>query len=117
MTDVALDLSGLYMILVNPGIHVSTAEAFSLIKPKQPSLHIQQLITQPIEQWKENIINDFEEPVINKYPEIGAIKNKLYSSGALYASMTGSGSTVYGIFKENAEINFPDTYFVKKTLL
>ena len=117
MTHVALDLSGLYIILVNPGIHISTAESFSLIKPKQPSLHIQHLITQPIEKWKENIINDFEEPIINKYPEIGAIKNKLYNNGALYVSMTGSGSTVYGIFKENKEINFPDTYFVKKNLL
>lgn len=117
MSDVTLDLSGLYMMLVNPGIHVSTAEAFSFIKPTQPSVNLQQLITLPVQEWKENIFNDFEVPVINRYPEIGAIKNKLYSSGALYASMTGSGSTVYGIFKENPEISFREPYFVKKFLL
>lgn len=117
MTDISLDLNGMYLVLVNPGIHVSTAEAFSLIQPKQPHENLQQLIALPIEEWKKNIINDFEKPAIRKYPAIGDIKNKLYNNGALYASMTGSGSTVYGIFRENPEINFPQQYFIKKTLL
>ena len=70
----------------------------------------------PIDSWKEEMKNDFEEPVFNQYPEIKKIKEDLYSTGAIYASLSGSGSTVYGIFKNDANISisFPPNYFVKE---
>ena len=101
-----VDLSAYKFVLVHPGIHVSTALAFSKLKPAESSSSIQQIITQPIETWKEQLINDFEEPVFDMFPEIKEIKVGLYRAGALYASMSGSGSCVYGIFKDE-EITLP----------
>ena len=113
-----LDFSAYKLIIVNPGIHVSTAEAFSLITPTLSSGSIKQIIHQPVESWKTNLKNDFEEPVFKKYPEIKQIKDDLYKAGAVYASMTGSGSTVYGIFEKNMKMNlvFPENYFIKELI-
>lgn len=83
---------------VHPQIAVSTREAFSTITPKQPKESLKDLITLPIEEWKDRLHNDFEESVFKLYPQIEVIKNQLYQQGAIYASMTGSGSSVYGIF-------------------
>lgn len=115
MEPVALDLSDYKFLLVNPGIRISTAEAFSLITPTLPKRSIKDIIQQPIETWKEELKNDFEETIFLKYPELKKIKEKLYSSGTIFASMTGSGSTVYGIFKKDNEpqFKFPKNYFVK----
>ena len=76
---------------------------------------VKAIIAQPIEQWKDDLKNDFENPVYQQYPVINECKTALYNAGALYASMTGSGSTVYGIFKKDAtpQLNFPAQYFVK----
>jgi 4-diphosphocytidyl-2-C-methyl-D-erythritol kinase len=81
----------------------------------KPSKSIKQIIQQSILTWKAELINDFEKPVFEKYPEIKKIKDKLYNAGAIYASMSGSGSAVYGIFKKEKaiSISFPDNYFVK----
>ena len=106
LLPITIDLSSYKIILVHPGIHVSTAMAFSKLKPGKPSISIQQLITQPVETWKEQLVNDFEEPVFEMFPEIKEIKEGLYNAGALYASMSGSGSCVYGIF-EDKEITLP----------
>ena len=100
---IKLSLKGYYMILVKPDIFVSTKEAFSHIRPRHPKQSLKEIITQPIEQWKESMMNDFEESVFPQYPEIAAIKDKLYDMGAIYASMSGSGSSVFGIFKEQVE--------------
>ncbi|HEY5968530.1 MAG TPA: 4-(cytidine 5'-diphospho)-2-C-methyl-D-erythritol kinase [Chitinophagaceae bacterium] len=110
-----LDLSEYKFLIVQPPIHISTAWAFSAIKPSKPVKSIKQIIHQSTSTWKAELINDFELPVFEKYPEIKNIKDKLYDAGAIYASMSGSGSAVYGIFKkENAiSISFPDNYFVK----
>ena len=110
-----LDLSEYKLLNVQLPIHISTAWAFSTIKPFKPIKSIKQIIQQSISTWKTELINDFEKPVFTKYPEIKNIKDKLYDAGAIYASMSGSGSAVYGIFKkENAiSISFPDNYFVK----
>ena len=110
-----LDLSEYKFLVVQPPVHVSTAWAFSTIKPLKPAKSIKKIIQQSISTWKAELINDFEKPVFEKYPEIKNIKEKLYEAGAIYASMSGSGSAVYGIFsKENAiSISFPDNYFVK----
>src|SRR6187401_3060037 len=110
-----VDLSGYKFLIVKPPIHISTAWAFSTIKPLKPVKSIMEIIQQSISTWKAELINDFEKPVFEKYPEIKKIKDKLYETGAIYASMSGSGSAVYGLFKkENAtSISFPENYFVK----
>src|SRR6186997_3271542 len=110
-----LDLSEYKFLIVQPPVHISTAWAFSTINPLEPVKLIKQIIQQPIATWKAELINDFEKPVFENHPEIKKIKDKLYDAGATYASMSGSGSAVYGIFsKENAiSISFPDNYFVK----
>lgn len=116
LEPISVGLSGYKLVIVNPGIHVGTAEAFSLLKPSLHSKSIKELIRQPVETWKEILKNDFEEPVFKKFPVIETIKTKLYESGAVYASLTGSGSTVYGVFRTHQElrINLPPGYFVKE---
>ena len=118
LETIQLDLSPYKLIIVNPGIHVSTVEAFSLITPTLPSGSIKKIIHQPIESWRTGLKNDFEEPVFKKYPEIKQIKDELYKAGAVYASMTGSGSTVYGILEKNIKMNlvFPENYFIKELI-
>ena len=110
-----LDLSEYQFLIVRPPIHISTAGAFSTIKTLKPVKSIKQIIQQPISTWKAELINDFEKPVFESHPEIKNIKEKLYDAGAIYASMSGSGSAVYGIFKKEKaiSISFPDNYFVK----
>jgi 4-diphosphocytidyl-2-C-methyl-D-erythritol kinase len=114
LKKIQLDLSMYKIVLVNPGIHISTKEAFSKLKPQRAEKTVEQLITQPIATWKNEVKNDFEEPVFKLHPAIEQIKNDLYTAGALYASMTGTGSTVYGIFPPNTNValSFPDSYRV-----
>lgn len=97
--DINLNLSGKYLVLINPNIHISTAEAYANVKPQKPTKNLKEIIKQPIETWKELVINDFEKSLFPKYPIIENIKQKLYDLGVHYASMTGSGSTVYGLFE------------------
>ncbi|HEY2726670.1 MAG TPA: 4-(cytidine 5'-diphospho)-2-C-methyl-D-erythritol kinase [Parafilimonas sp.] len=116
LEPVQVSLSAYKLMLINPGIHVNTAWAFTQIQFSNPN-NIKAVITKPVEEWKNNLTNDFELPVFTKYPEIKNIKDHLYSLGALYASMSGSGSTVFGIFEKNSIINqknFPSHYFVKE---
>jgi 4-diphosphocytidyl-2-C-methyl-D-erythritol kinase len=111
-----IDLSGYKFLIVNPGIHVNTGWAFSQITPALPEKSIKKIILQPIETWQKELKNDFEERVFNNHPEIKNIKDELYKQGAGYASMSGSGSTVYGIFKKEIELalDFPLHYFMKE---
>lgn len=115
MEELPLDLSAYTFAIVNPGIHINTGWAFSQINPSAERESLKNSISLPIEAWRETLTNDFEAPVVQKYPEIGVIKQQLYQQGAVYASMTGSGSTVYGIFPKEAEprLSFPEAYFVK----
>lgn len=101
--SIELDLSKFYIYLINPEIHISTAEAYSGVTPSSPKISILDIINQPIITWKENLKNDFEENLLLKYPPIKLVKDTLYANGAMYASMTGSGSTVYGIFENQIE--------------
>lgn len=96
---VDLCLHGYFIVLVNPGIHIGTAEAYAHTTPKQPNTSLKELIVLPIEQWAFYIKNDFEDSIFQTYPTIADIKNKLYQLGAIYSSMSGSGSSVYGIFR------------------
>jgi 4-diphosphocytidyl-2-C-methyl-D-erythritol kinase len=110
-------LSGHTLVIVNPGIHVNTGIAFSKISPAAPAISIKEIIKRDSGEWKNLLVNDFEKSVFAAYPAINEIKEKLYLSGAVYASMTGTGSTVYGLFtKKNvvAANIFPSTYFVKE---
>ena len=91
-------LKGCYLTLIKPDIAISTAEAYSNIKPQQPKKCCKDIISQPISTWKEELKNDFEKPLFTKYTELKDIKKKLYEEGALYAQMSGSGSTIFGIF-------------------
>lgn len=114
-----LDLSAYKIIIINPGIHISTGWAFMQLIPALSAKNMKDVIHQPISTWKDELKNDFEEPVFKQYPEIKSIKDELYKKGAIYASMSGSGSSVYGIFKkeETIHLSFPEKYFVKELLL
>ena len=101
--NITLSLKGYYIVLVKPDIFVSTKDAFSHITPMHPNQSLKEIIRMPVETWRATMKNDFEESVFQKYPEIAAIKNKLYDMGAIYASMSGSGSSVFGIFREQVE--------------
>jgi 4-diphosphocytidyl-2-C-methyl-D-erythritol kinase len=97
-SQLSIDLSGYFVVLVKPDVHVSTAEAYAGINAAHRVTSLKDLIHLPLSEWKVNLKNDFEVSVFSKYPEIEGIKNSLYHSGAIYASMSGSGSSVYGIF-------------------
>lgn len=113
-----VDLKDYHLVLIHPGIHVSTPLAYSLVKPAKPQTSLKELIQLPVEEWKGKIVNDFEKPVMEKFPAIAEIKNKLYENGAVYASMSGSGSAVFGIFKNKPELPaFPENYFVWQDML
>ena len=100
------------MVLVKPDVHISTKEAYSLIKPQKTVIPVCERIKQPMEQWKDTIVNDFEYSVFPQHPSVKAIKDKLYGNGAIYASMSGSGSSVYGFFSQPTDLKhlFPGEY-------
>ncbi len=99
-----LSLKGYHLLLLFPGIHVGTGEAYAGVKPTQPETALETIISEPIATWKNTLVNDFEASVFPQYPLLADLKQQLYDVGATYASMTGSGSTIYGIFeKEPAE--------------
>lgn len=103
LTEIALSLDNYSLLLVHPSIHINTGWAFSqlALHPPAPRLAVTGIVQQPIDTWKENLFNDFEQPVFLHYPVIGSVKTRLYEQGALYASLSGSGSTVFGIFPKN----------------
>ena len=95
-----LDLNGWYIAIVRPAIPVSTKEAFSLITPHHPVKNCRDVVMQPVETWRDGLVNDFEQSVFTLHPEIGAIKQRLYERGAVYAAMSGSGSSLFGLFRQ-----------------
>lgn len=104
-TPISLSLKGYWLVLVKPDIFISTKEAFSNITPQKPEFSLLDIMKEPIDEWKEKMINDFEKNIFNLHPEIAQIKNDLYQSGAAYASMSGSGSSVFGIYRNKPEID------------
>ena len=100
-----IPLGGRYMVLVKPQVAVSTREAYSRIQPKAPAMNCAEAVRMPLETWRENLKNDFEDSVFPLYPEIRQIKEQLYEAGAVYALMSGSGSAVFGIFNEEQEVS------------
>lgn len=104
MTPVKVDLTDHRIVLINPQIHIGTAEAYAKIRPSVPEVTVGQMINKPVSEWKNTLKNDFEESVFPGHPRISNIKETLYESGAIYASMTGSGSTVFGLFEKEIDL-------------
>lgn len=116
-SPISLSLKGYQIWLVKPDIFVSTRDAFAQIKPHHPQRSLREIVQLPVEAWKEYMVNDFEESVFPQFPAIGKIKEEMYRQGAVYASMSGSGSSVYGLFKADAvlpEVDFGEKAFVYK---
>lgn len=93
-------LGGYYLAVVKPSVAVSTRDAYAAIVPKTPAKCCKDIVRQPIETWKDELVNDFEAPIFAMHPELAAIKQSLYDTGAVYAAMSGSGSALFGIFRE-----------------
>jgi 4-diphosphocytidyl-2-C-methyl-D-erythritol kinase len=104
-----VSLKGKFLILIKPSIHVGTAEAYRGVKPGRPGISVREVVEQAkLEEWKNVLVNDFEAYAFKMYPEIERIKGSLYQNGAVYASMSGSGSSVFGIF--NSEVDLSAAY-------
>ena len=99
MTPINLDLSDYKIEIIKPDFSISTKEAYAGVHPQQPEISLNELIKKPISEWKHCIHNDFEDTLFVKYPQLQELKDDFYARGAVYASMSGSGSAVYGIFQ------------------
>lgn len=104
LTETNCNLAGYYLVIVKPDIHISTKEAYSLVTPATPQTPLTEIAARPIEEWKDSMKNDFEKSIFTKHPSCEKIKSNLYDMGAVYASMSGSGSSFFGIFKEEQDI-------------
>ena len=104
LNPISIDLSNYTIALVHPGIHIATPWAFQQLNPCVKEKTIAEIIKQPIETWKAELINDFEAPVFKAHPSLEDLKNNLYNQGALYASMSGSGSSLFGIFPKGTKL-------------
>lgn len=111
LSPAEVSLTGSYLVLINPGIHIGTKEAYSGVNPATPKVKIEEVLADR-SRWKEELVNDFEQSIFRNHPEIAAIKSQLYQAGAYYAAMSGSGSSVFGLFETKpSEIDFPEHYF------
>lgn len=116
LNPVSVDLSAFYILVVYPAVHSNTAEAYRYCKPRKPEQSVAELITLPVKEWRKNLVNDFETTIFAKYPQIEALKYRMYDAGAVYASMSGSGSAVFGLFNKEPQTSWPEDYkcFVQK---
>lgn len=111
-TPISLNLSGWYLMLVKPEVYVSTREAYAGVHPHMPAYSLLETIKLPVGQWVGRMVNDFEESIFSNHPLLAEIKQELYRQGAAYASMSGSGSTIFGLFRSrpNCEQVFADHF-------
>lgn len=109
-TPISLDLSSWYILLVKPDDFISTREAYQGVHPQQPQHKLAESILCPVEKWPELVENDFESSVFPLHPIVADIKQRLYDGGALYAAMSGSGSSVFGLFRERPSETFVDSF-------
>ena len=112
MSPISLPLSGVWLVVVKPDEGVSTAEAYGGVKPCVPEVSLDKLLAQPIEQWQGRVKNDFEAHIFEAHPLLGLLKQQLLDAGAVYASMSGSGSALFGIFSERPELKFDSKIFI-----
>ena len=106
LSDFDLNLNGFFVKLINVGIHVNTKEAFSKVKYYDHLSSVSELVSEPIQQWKNTLVNDFETSVFEYHPILKTVKDKLYDEGAIYASMSGSGSTMFAIYDTLPNLTF-----------
>jgi 4-diphosphocytidyl-2-C-methyl-D-erythritol kinase len=99
LTPMPVNLDKMYLVVLFPGIHIRTAEAYAGIQPDNSGPDLRKIVTGPVTKWKNMVVNDFEVPVFAKYPLLEMLKKELYRHGAVYASLSGSGSSIYGIFQ------------------
>ncbi|MGQ1888991.1 4-(cytidine 5'-diphospho)-2-C-methyl-D-erythritol kinase [Thermophagus sp. OGC60D27] len=111
-SPIELPLPGYWMMVVIPPVSLSTPEAYRNITPKQPAQNIETILKEPVEVWRQQLVNDFEPNAFSKYPELKQIKSDLYDQGALYAAMSGSGSAIFGIFRQKPDISWPKDYSI-----
>ena len=119
LQPIDVSLSGYHIVVVRPDIPVPTKEAFSRIRPHYPAINCREAVMQPVETWRETLVNDFEESVFALHPEIDNIKQKLYDMGATYAAMSGSGSALFGLFKKQPDAlcqAFPNMFIFSSPL-
>jgi 4-diphosphocytidyl-2-C-methyl-D-erythritol kinase len=117
LEPVEVELKGDHILLIKPPVHVGTKEAYAGVKPKAPKFPIKEILRDK-SSWKEKLVNDFEDSIFPQYPELAEIKAKLYEMGAYYSAMSGSGSTVFGLFKEIPPKSvWPSEYFVFEKLV
>lgn len=105
---IEINLKGKFLVLVNPDIHVSTAAAYAGVVPHQPDYSLREIVQRPLVEWKNSMKNDFEESIFKIQPAIKKLKDEMYDAGATYASMSGSGSSVFGIFEN--KIQLPESF-------
>lgn len=110
LSPVEINLTGHHLLLIKPNIHISTPEAYRGITPTIQDKSVTEKLLYPIDEWKNCIENDFEKSVFPNHPKIEELKNKMYEKGATYASMTGSGAAVFGLFKEKPALEFEDCF-------
>lgn len=111
LQSIPIGLTGYWLVLVAPGIHVPTAEVYRNMRLRTEHKDLRKVLALPVDQWQGHLVNDMEEYAFAKHPEIGAIKEKLLAHGAVYAAMSGSGSSVFGLFKEKPDgMEWPEGY-------
>lgn len=110
--NIDLTLKGYFLVVINPKIHITTAEAYGEIEPKAPDIALKDILALSPQEWRGTLRNDFEIPLFEKFPELESIKQQLYEMGAVYASMSGSGSSMYALFEAKTEVRsiFPQHY-------
>lgn len=114
LRPVELDIQGIRLLLVNPGLHVPTPQAYALTRPTERSMDLVNALSSPMEEWQRSVHNTMETGIFPQFPEIGMIKERLVASGATYAAMSGSGSSVFGLFRnEPPALAWPEHYFVR----
>jgi 4-diphosphocytidyl-2-C-methyl-D-erythritol kinase len=111
LAPIDIDLSSYRIAVVFPEVHIETARAYAQIHPARPREHLRDILHEvPVEEWKNHVFNDFEAGVFELVPQLAHIKKDLYEQGAVYASMSGSGSSVYGLFERDPVFDFPAVY-------
>lgn len=117
LEPVAIDIKGDHILLIKPPVHVGTKEAYAGVKPQAPKFPIKKILSDK-SSWKEKLVNDFEASIFPQYPELAEIKAKLYEMGAYYAAMSGSGSTLFGLFKDSPpKKDWPSEHFVFEAIV
>jgi len=108
--ELACSLSGKFLLVAYPQVHISTGEAYAGITPKQPKPDTLTVLHKPLTEWKGQLTNDFAENLMGRLPIIGNLCDQFYRAGAQYAAMTGSGSAVYAIFEQPTQLDLPENY-------